>query len=61
LIYNQTYAKRLDLVHKNPQVALNFDGYGTGFGIIVFTGHAQVSTDEPPADQHQLYLAKYRH
>jgi PPOX class probable F420-dependent enzyme len=61
LIYNQTHAKRLDLVRHNSQVALNFDGYGTGFGIIVFTGHAEISADEPPADQHQLYLAKYRH
>jgi PPOX class probable F420-dependent enzyme len=61
LIYNQTHAKRLDLVRQNPQVALNFDGYGTGFGIIVFTGHAQVSAAEPPADQHQLYLTKYRY
>jgi len=61
LIYNQTQAKRLDLVRKNPQVALNFDGYGTGFGIIAFTGHAEISPDEPPADHHPLYLAKYRH
>ena len=61
LIYNQTHAKRLDFVRRNSQVALHFDGYGTGSGIIVFTGHAQISSSEPPADQHQLYLAKYRH
>lgn len=61
LVYNQTHAKRLDLVRRNAQVALNFDGYGTGSGIIVFTGHAQISTTEPSADQHLLYLAKYRH
>src|SRR5262249_29986983 len=57
LIYNQTQAKRLELVRNNPQVALNFDGYGTGYGIIVFTGHAEICPDEPPADQHPLYLA----
>jgi len=61
LIYNQTHAKRLDFVRRNSQVALHFDGYGTGSGIIVFTGHGQISISEPPADQHQLYLAKYRH
>ena len=61
LIYNQTRAKRLDQVRKNPLVALNFDGYGTGSGIIVFTGHAEISPDDPPADHHPLYLAKYRH
>ena len=61
LVYNLTHAKRLDFVRRNSQVALNFDGYGTGSGIIVFTGHAQISPDEPPADQHPSYLAKYRH
>jgi PPOX class probable F420-dependent enzyme len=51
LIYNQTHAKRLDFVRRNSQVALHFDGYGTGSGIIVFTGHAQISTSEPLIDR----------
>ncbi len=61
LIYSLAHARRLDFVRRNSQVALHFDGYGTGSGIIVFTGHAQISTSGPPADQHPLYLAKYRH
>jgi PPOX class probable F420-dependent enzyme len=61
LIYNHQHAKRLELVRLNPQVALNFDGYGTGFGIITFVGRAEITTSEPPADQHPFYLAKYRH
>ncbi len=61
LVYNQTHAKRLEFVRRNAQVALHFDGYGTGSGIMVFTGHAQISPSEPPADQHLLYLAKYCH
>ncbi len=60
LIYSLTHAKRLDALRQNPQVALHFDGYGTGSGIMVFTGQAQVSPSELPADQHPLYLAKYR-
>ncbi|HEU4426583.1 MAG TPA: pyridoxamine 5'-phosphate oxidase family protein [Pilimelia sp.] len=60
LIYNQTHAKRLELIHLNPQVALNFNGYGTGFGIIAFVGTAEY-TDDPPAHQHAAYLAKYQH
>ena len=51
----------LELVRTHPQVALHFDGYGTGSGIMVFTGHAEISPTEPPAHQHLLYLAKYRH
>ena len=61
LIYNLAHAKRLDFVRRNDRVALNLNGDSTGSGIIVFTGHAQISPDEAPADQHPLYLAKYRH
>jgi PPOX class probable F420-dependent enzyme len=61
LIYNLTNARRLDFVRRNSQVALHFDGYGTGSGIIVFTGHGQVNTSDLPANQHPHYLAKYRH
>ncbi|QBD76813.1 TIGR03667 family PPOX class F420-dependent oxidoreductase [Ktedonosporobacter rubrisoli] len=61
LVYNLAHARRLDFVRQNSQVALHFNGYPIGSGIIVFAGHAQLSTAELPADQHQLYLAKYRH
>jgi PPOX class probable F420-dependent enzyme len=60
LIYNHSQAKRLELVRLNSQVALSFDGYGTGFGIITFLGHAELTPD-PPANQHPEYLAKYGH
>jgi PPOX class probable F420-dependent enzyme len=60
LIYNQIGAKRLDLVRLNSQVALSFDGYGTGFGIITFLGNAEITADLP-AHQHPQYLAKYGH
>lgn len=59
LIYSLSDAKRLDFVRNNSQVALNFNGYGTGYGIITFIGHAQICPDEPPAHQQPLYLAKY--
>lgn len=60
LIYNQTFAKRLELIRLNRQVALNFNGYGTGFGIVTFMGVAEI-TDDPPADRYPPYLAKYQH
>ena len=47
-------------MQQNPRVALNFDGNGSGGDIIVITGQAQVSSDDPSADQLPVYVEKYR-
>lgn len=60
LIYSLPGAARLNHIARNPHVSLNFDGNGRGGDIIVFTGTAHVSPNEPPADQNAIYLAKYR-
>ncbi len=60
LIYSLTGAKRLEHLQHNPRVALNFDGNGTGGNIIVITGEAYVSADDPPADRLPVYVDKYR-
>ena len=60
LIYSRADAKRLLHLQQNPRVALNFDGNGTGGNIIVITGDARVSTDDPPADRLPVYVEKYR-
>jgi PPOX class probable F420-dependent enzyme len=60
LIYSRADAKRLVHLQQNPRVALNFDGNGTGGDIIVITGEARVSTDDPPADRLPIYAEKYR-
>ncbi len=60
LIYSRSDARRLAHLQKNPRIALNFDGNGSGGDIIVITGEAQVSTDDPPADQLPSYVEKYR-
>jgi PPOX class probable F420-dependent enzyme len=60
LIYSRADAKRLTHIQQNPRVSLNFDGNGSGGDIIVITGQAQVSTDDPPADQLPSYVEKYR-
>lgn len=59
LIYSRADAKRLLHLQQNPQVALNFDGNGSGGDIIVITGEAQVSEDDPPADELSTYVEKY--
>jgi PPOX class probable F420-dependent enzyme len=60
LIYTLANAKRLAHIERNPRVALNFDGDGTGGDIIVFTGVARQAPDMAPADQHPAYAEKYR-
>src|SRR5712691_9640177 len=60
LIYSRADAKRLAHLQQNPRVALNFDGKGSGCDIIVITGQAQMSSDDPPADQLPTYVEKYR-
>lgn len=59
LIYSRSDARRLAHVQQNPRVALNFDGNGFGGDIIVVTGEAQVSSDDPPADRLPAYVEKY--
>ena len=59
LVYSLANAKRLAHIQQNPRVALNFDGDGSGGNIIVFTGTAQISSTDPPADQLPAYLEKY--
>jgi PPOX class probable F420-dependent enzyme len=59
LVYSQTDAKRLAHIQQNAKVALNFDGDGSGGNIIVFTGTAQISSADPPADQLPAYVEKY--
>ena len=60
LIYSLAGAKRLEHLQQNPNVALNFDGNGSGGNIIVFTGQARVSSDDPSADKVPAYVEKYR-
>jgi PPOX class probable F420-dependent enzyme len=60
LMYSQPEAKRLAHIPHNPRVSLNLDGDGNGGNIIVLTGVAQVSPNDPPADQIPAFVEKYR-
>lgn len=60
LIYSRADAKRLEHLQQNSRVSLNFDGNGSGGNIIVITGQAQISPNDPPADQLPAYVEKYR-
>jgi PPOX class probable F420-dependent enzyme len=60
LVYSKAGAKRHEHLQKHSRVSLNFDGNGTGGNIIVLTGEARLSSDDPPANQHPLFVAKYQ-
>jgi PPOX class probable F420-dependent enzyme len=58
LIYSKADAKREAHLRNNPRVSLHFNSNQQGGDIIVLTSKAEFSND-PPAFQHQLYVAKY--
>jgi PPOX class probable F420-dependent enzyme len=58
LIYSQPNTPKLRNMERNPHVALNLDGNGSGGDIVVALGSAGVS-DDPPADRIEQYVAKY--
>jgi PPOX class probable F420-dependent enzyme len=60
LIYNLNRARRIEHLRRSPRVALHFDGDGKGGDIVVLSGEARFSSQEPPADQVPAYVEKYR-
>ncbi len=60
LVYSKAGAKRYEHLQKNPRVSLNFDGNGSGGNIIVLTGEARLSADDPSADKNPPFVAKYQ-
>jgi PPOX class probable F420-dependent enzyme len=59
LVYSHGEAKRLAHLRANPRVALHLDGDGRGGDVVVLTGQATHSPDEPQADTNAAYLDKY--
>jgi PPOX class probable F420-dependent enzyme len=59
LIYSQPNTQKLRNIERTPNVALNFDGNGSGGDIIIFNGEARIAPDELPAHQVPDYAAKY--
>jgi PPOX class probable F420-dependent enzyme len=59
LIYSLNEAKRHAHIQRNPVVALNFDGNGSGGDIIVLTGRAEIRSDEISADKVPAFVEKY--
>ncbi|MBO0778625.1 MAG: hypothetical protein J2P37_07325, partial [Ktedonobacteraceae bacterium] len=51
-------AKRLAHIQQNPNVSLHLEASG-GREVIVITGKASLSSDDPPVDQVPAYVEKY--
>jgi PPOX class probable F420-dependent enzyme len=57
------YSERNQKVHNisaQQRVSLHLNDNGTGGDIVTIEGDATVDSGAPPADQHTLYLEKYR-
>jgi PPOX class probable F420-dependent enzyme len=59
LVYNIAAARRLLNISRRPQVTLHLETHGVGGDAVVLIGVAVIAPDEPPADQHAAFLAKY--
>lgn len=59
LIYTLAGARRLEHVRRTPRVAFHFNSDADGDDVVVLTGEARITSDDPPADQNPPYLAKY--
>ncbi len=60
LLFSQAKAHKVAHIKKNPNVALHFNTDETGDKhVMVFTGHATIDIDCPPAHQVVAYLEKY--
>jgi len=60
LIYSLNDAVRERNIQRDPHVSLNFDSNGTGGDIVVLTGTARISREEPHADQNAEFAQKYQ-
>jgi len=58
LIYSRANARRLIHIQQNPVVTLHLESSG-GRDIVIITGEARISADDPPADQLPAWVEKY--
>ena len=61
LVFNQTSAKRLQHIARNPRVALNFNTTADGGSdLVIITGEATLNPNEKLAHEIPEYVAKYQ-
>lgn len=60
LIYSHGKALRNRNIEHNDRVSFNLNSNEQGGDIVVVWGRATIETETPAADQHSIYLDKYR-
>jgi PPOX class probable F420-dependent enzyme len=61
LIFSEPDAPKVTNIHRNPHVALNLDGDGTGGSLVIIAGVARILPDRPDAQRLTSYRQKYAH
>lgn len=59
LLYTTPRAAKLRYIAANPKVSMALDVCDLGRNIVRLQGVATTAHDQPPADKHPAYLAKY--
>ncbi len=59
LLYSQPGKQKLRNIAGNPKVSLGLDVTDIGRNVVRMEGIAKVARDQPAANQHPAYLAKY--
>jgi PPOX class probable F420-dependent enzyme len=59
LVYSQPNTAKLRNIAANPRICVHLNDEGAGQDIVIMIGTAELS-DDPPADQLDVYIEKYR-
>jgi PPOX class probable F420-dependent enzyme len=60
LVYAQPQSPKVRNIRAHPQVSLNLNSNDRGGAVVTFEASASIAADQPPVDQADAYLAKYR-
>jgi PPOX class probable F420-dependent enzyme len=60
LVYAQPQSPKVRNIRAHPQVSLHLNSNDRGGAVVTFEASASIAADQPPVDQADAYLAKYR-
>jgi PPOX class probable F420-dependent enzyme len=60
LVYAQPRSLKVRNIRAHPQVSLHLNSNDHGGAVVTFEATARIAADQPPVDQTDAYVAKYR-